>query len=150
MPSRYFEDFTPGDEWMLKPWTLTETEIIDFAQLYDPQSMHVDPALAATGPHGGVIASGWQTALSCITPFLREVMTETAGLASPGFDVFKWLKPVRPGQQITPKVGILETRVSTSKPDRGVVRLRFEGLEEDGTPVWEAEGVFLISCRETP
>ena len=148
MPTRYLEDFTAGDEWVLAPWSLSEREIVDFAKIYDPQAMHTDPSTAAAGPHGGVIASGWQTALGCVTPFLVAVMQDTAALASPGFETFKWLKPVRPGDRITPVIRLIETRRSQSKPDRGLARFRFQGVDEGGAPVWEAEGVFFISCRD--
>ncbi|MEX2454576.1 MAG: MaoC family dehydratase [Rhodospirillaceae bacterium] len=147
MPSRYFEDFTVGDEWTFGPWALDEAAIVAFAERYDPQVMHTDPVASASGPYGGLIASGWQTALACITPFLDAVMRDTAGLASPGFESFRWRKPVRPGDEIRPLVRILDTRRSASKPDRGIVRLLFAGLDATGEAVWEAEGIFFISCR---
>lgn len=148
MPSRYFEDFKVGEEWTFPAWTLDEEAIVAFAGQYDPQWMHTDPVRAAESPYGGIIASGWQTALGCVTPFLAAVMRDTAGLASPGFESFQWRKPVRPGDEIRPNVRILDTRRSASKPDRGIVRLQFSGLDADGEAVWQAEGVFLISCRD--
>jgi acyl dehydratase len=147
MPIHYLEDFSPGDVWSFEPWTLSENDIVAFAEIHDPQTMHTDPEAAAAGAYGGLIASGWQTALGTVTPFLREVMRETASLASPGFDTFKWIKPVRAGQPITPRVDILETRQSKSKPDRGIMRLRFSAMDDGGELVWEAEGVFMILCR---
>jgi acyl dehydratase len=147
MPTRYYEDFDVGDEWTFDPWSLDEATLVDFARQYDPQPMHLDAAAAADGPHGGLIASGWQTALGCVTPFLRAVMTETAGLASPGFEEFRWLKPVWPGDPITPKTKVLEKRVSKSKPDLGIVRFEFSGTNSDGDIVWRADGLFFISVR---
>ena len=150
MKSRYFEDFEPGQTWTFDPWRLDEASIVAFAKQYDPQDMHTDPEAAKSGPYGEVIASGWQTALACVTPFLEAVMKDTAGLASPGFEAFMWKKPVRPGDPIRPNVEILQCRRSSSKPDRGVVRLRFRGLDASDEAVWEAEGIFLISCRDVP
>mgnify|MGYP003627517454 FL=1 len=147
MPSRYFEDFIVGQEWSFDPWVLDEASVIEFAKKYDPQPMHTDPAAAAEGPHGAIIASGWQTALSCTAPFLDAVMKDTAGLASPGFDVFQWLLPVRPGEPITPRVSVIEKRVSKSKPDRGLVRFRLWGENAGGETVWRIEGPFFILLR---
>lgn len=150
MPSRYFEDFNAGDVWEFDPWRLDQDSIVEFAKRHDPQPMHTEPGSPATEPYGGIIASGWQTAMACVTPFLEAVMKDTAGLASPGFDVFRWKKPVRPGQPIRPTVRILSVRRSSSKPDRGLVQLRFAGVDEEGDDVWEAEGVFFIACRDVP
>ena len=147
MPSRYFEDFTVGQEWNFDPWVLDEQSVIEFATQYDPQPMHIDRDVAAAGPHGCVIASGWQTALQCVAPFLEAVMKDTAGLASPGFETFQWLKPVRPGQPIRPQARVLEKRQSKSKPDRGLVKFQMSGIDEDGDPVWRVEGPFFILLR---
>jgi acyl dehydratase len=147
MPSRYFEDFSIGEEWTFPAWSLDDDSIVDFARQYDPQPMHTEAETAAAGPYGGLIASGWQTALGCVTPFLEAVMKDTAGLASPGFEVFQWLKPVHPGEEITPHVKVLESRRSKSKPDRGIVRFQFSALGPDGDPVWRAEGLFFIGAR---
>lgn len=147
MPRYFFEDFHAGDEWEYEPWSLDIDGIVAFARQYDPQPMHTDPDSPATAPYGGLIASGWQTALKCLTPFLDEVMRETAGLASPGFDSFRWLKPVRPGARIRPRVEVFDSRRSRSKPDRGIVFFRFQGLDEGNEAVWSAEGPFLIRCR---
>lgn len=147
MPIRYFEDFTIGEEWSFPAWSLDEETLVDFAREYDPQPMHTDAETAADGPYGGLIASGWQTALGCVSPFLEAVMKETAGLASPGFEAFEWLKPVRPGDPVAPKTRVLDARRSKSKPDRGIVRFEFSGTDRDGDVVWRAEGLFFISTR---
>ena len=42
-------------------------------------------------------------------------------IASPGMDQVKWLKPMRPGDTISAAAEVVEVKVSTSKPDRGVV-----------------------------
>ena len=147
MPERYFEDFKAGLVWTYPAWVLEEEALIKFAKRYDPQPIHTDPDSVTAGIYGGVIASGWQTALDCITPFLEDVMKETAGLASPGFETFEWCKPVRAGEPITPRTEVLETRVSKSKPDRGIVKLEFGGLNGDGDVVWRAVGTFFIGRR---
>ena len=147
MPDRYFEDFEAGQVWTYSAWTLEEDSLVAFAEQYDPQPMHTDPGSDAARPYGGVIASGWQTALGCITPFLDDVMKITAGLASPGFDVFEWLQPVRAGEPIKPRTEILETRRSKSKPDLGIVKLEFTGTNADGMVVWRAIGSFFIRAR---
>ena len=58
----FLDDFKVGDEFRSPGITLTETQIIDFALTFDPQPIHVDTTAAATGPFGGLIASGFHTA----------------------------------------------------------------------------------------
>ena len=147
MPDRYFEDFETGQTWTYPAWVLEEESLIEFAKRHDPQPMHTEPDSEAAAAYGGVIASGWQTALDCITPFLDDVMKNTAGLASPGFETFQWLQPVRAGEPITPRTEILDTRPSKSKPDRGIIKLEFSGSNADGEIVWRAVGSFFIGTR---
>jgi acyl dehydratase len=45
---------------------------------------------------------------------------------SPGVDTLKWLRPVRPGDVLSGRSLVLETRASKSRPDRGFVRCRHE------------------------
>jgi acyl dehydratase len=58
---RYFEDYPPGAVFEGGTITVNESDIVDFARRYDPQTMHTDPAAAAHGFFGGLIASGWHT-----------------------------------------------------------------------------------------
>jgi acyl dehydratase len=43
---RYFEDFQVGERIELGSVTVTEEEIIAFAQRYDPQPFHISPEQA--------------------------------------------------------------------------------------------------------
>src|SRR5690606_26878517 len=58
---RWFEDYRVGDVREYGTITVTEQQILDFARQFDPQLIHTDPEWAATGPFGGLIASGIQT-----------------------------------------------------------------------------------------
>lgn len=59
----YAEDFKPGMVIELGSHSLEKDEILDFARKYDPMPFHVDDAAASKSIFGGLIASGWQTAL---------------------------------------------------------------------------------------
>ena len=65
---RYFEDYAPGAVFEFGEIAVTAEEIVAFATRYDPQPMHTDPAAAASGAFGGLIASGWHTAALAIRP----------------------------------------------------------------------------------
>jgi acyl dehydratase len=59
---RYWEDFPVGAEAVHGSVEVSEEEIVRFGRAVDPQPFHVDPAAAAAGPFGGLVASGWHTA----------------------------------------------------------------------------------------
>ena len=147
MPEYYFEDFDIGRRWTFDPWKVTQSDIVSFAEEFDPQPLHTDERAALATPFGGLIASGWQTTMKCITPFIVHVMSRTAGLASPGLEDIRWLVPVRPGDVITPRTEVVDAAPSRSKPDRGRVHFEFSGHDDRGEPVMTTRGLFFIVRR---
>jgi acyl dehydratase len=145
--TRYFEDFAVGDRWAFGEWTLTEDEMVAFAAEHDPQPIHVDRAYGAASPYGSIIASGWQTMLKCIRPYIDGVMKETAALGSPGLDELRWFKPVKPGDTITACAEVLAVDPSDSRPDQGKVTFRIFGVDGDGRDVVTTQGLFFVRRR---
>ena len=80
---RYFEDYEVGATYQLGSVTVTEDEIIAFARLYDPQEMHINREVAAKGPFGQVIASGWHTIALTMRKLVENFLPHN-GLAAPG------------------------------------------------------------------
>jgi acyl dehydratase len=74
-------------------------------------------------------------------------LSEAASMGSPGVDSLKWLRPVRPGDTLSGRSVVLETRASKSKPDRGFLRLRHEVLNAQGEIVMLAENPIMLSRR---
>jgi acyl dehydratase len=143
----YLEDFKAGDEFASPGLTLTETQIIDFALKFDPQPFHLDTTAAAEGPFGGLIASGFHTAALTFRLFWQTGVLGDASLGSPGLDELRWLKPVRPGDTLRVVAKVLETRRSTSKPDRGVVRMSYTTLNQRGEAVMSLIGHQIVKAR---
>jgi acyl dehydratase len=144
---RYFEDFVEGDTAELGSFSLTEDEILEFARKYDPQPMHTDPAVAQGSIYGGLIASGWHTAVCYMRLVVDRVLLGTDSIGSPGLDNLRWLKPVRPGDTLRGRFHIMETRLSNSRPDRGIVRSRGEVVNQDGEVVMTVEAVNFFGRR---
>ncbi|MFD0851730.1 MaoC family dehydratase, partial [Actinomadura adrarensis] len=115
---RYFEDYRPGAVYEYGHRTVTEEEIIEFAERFDPQPIHVDREYAAAGPFGGIIASGWHTSSLAMRLIADHYLSRVASLASPGIDELRWPSPLRPGDTVRLRTTILEARPSRSKPDR--------------------------------
>ncbi len=147
---RYFEDYETGHVYEFGSVTMTEPEIVEFARQFDPQDMHIDPAKAATGEFGGLIASGWHTIGVAMRLYVDHYLSHVASLASPGVDEVRWPKPVRPGDTLRIYVTILETRPSRSKPDRGIVKVRLEALNQSDEVVLSMTAVSILGRRAVP
>ena len=145
---RYFEDYHVGMIDEFGEVAVTAEEIVEFAQRYDPQTMHVDAAAAAQGRFGGLIASGWHTAAMTMRLFVEHYLSKVATLPSPGIDELRWVRPVRPGDTLRMRVTVLEARRSKSKPDRGIVRSLVEVLNQDGVVVMSQRPMNLMLCRD--
>jgi acyl dehydratase len=62
-------------------------------------------------------------------------------------DELRWPAPVRPGDRLWVKVTVIEARRSESKPDRGLVRILIEVLNERGEVAMSVKAMTLVRCR---
>ena len=144
--SRFFEDYPEGQRFELGSFTVSEEEIIAFAEQYDPQYFHTDPEKAASGPYGRVIASGWHT-VALMMRLLATRYLDVSALASPGIDDLRWHKPVFGGDVLSVAVDVTEARRSRSKPDRGIVRSAITVSDKAGEPVMTMTALNMIRAR---
>nr|WP_294518691.1 MaoC family dehydratase [uncultured Rhodopila sp.] len=143
---RFFEDYAVGATYLCGSVRVTEDEIVRFAEAYDPQAMHVDRALAAAGPFGEVIASGWHT-VALIMRLVVENFLPHNGLPSPGIDELRWILPVRPGDTLTLRATVTEARRSRSRPDRGLIHSFLEVLNQKHEVVMTMRPVNPVRVR---
>ena len=142
---RFFDDWSEGEVFETESHLMTEARIRSFAEEFDPQPFHVDPAAAADSIYGGLIASGWHTG-SVMMRLMTTLLGESS-MGSPGADNFRWLAPVRPGDELRLRLTVLETKASESKPDRGVLRIRSEMLNQRDEIVMSMEPVLFLRRR---
>jgi len=145
---RYFEDYVPGSVYEYGSITLSEQEVIEFARRFDPQFIHTDPRAAASGPFGGLIASGWHTAAVMMRLFVDHYLSHVASMASPGIDELRWSRPVRPGDTLSIRASVMEANRSRSKPDRGMVRSLIEVRNQDREIVMSLQAMNILRCRD--
>lgn len=126
----YWEDFPVGRVFDHGSRTLSEAEIIAFARDWDPQRYHVDPRAGKDTPYGGLIASGWHTGCVMMRFMCDAYLNEASCIGSPGIEEWRFALPVRPGDTLRYRGSVLESRVSASKPDRGIVKFRWELLNQ--------------------
>ena len=139
-PDLWWEDFTVGDADELGRHTFTESEIIAFALQFDPQPMHTDPQAAKDSIYGGLIASGWHSCAIAMRLMCESTVNRTVSMGSPGVDAVRWLKPVRAGDTLTYRRTVLESRASRSRPEAGLVKSRWEAVNQNGELVLTMEG----------
>jgi acyl dehydratase len=144
---RWFADYVPGTTSEFGPIQVDEAEVVEFARRFDPQPFHVDAEAAAAGPYGGLIASGWHTCALMMRLLADEYLSPVSSLGSPGIDELRWLRPVRPGDELTLRTTVEDTRVSRTKPDRGVLTTRIEMVDRAGEVVLRMVATNLVRVR---
>ena len=144
---RWFEDYVPGAVHDLGSVVVDEQEVIAFARQFDPQSFHLDKEKAEKSAFGGLIASGWHTACMAMRLIVDHYLSEVSSEGSPGIDELRWLRPVRPGDQLSVRVTILDARLSRSRPERGIVRSQIETLNQSDEVVMLLTSTIFIRRR---
>ena len=144
---RYFEDYATGTTYECGSVSIDQASIIAFAREFDPQPFHVDPAAAVTGPYGGLIASGWHTAVLVMRLLVDNYLSAEASLGGAGLDELRWPYPVRPGDTLRVRATVVETRRSLSKPDRGIVKTLIEAVNQDDRTVMRATAINFMLVR---
>ncbi|GAA3546896.1 MaoC family dehydratase [Nocardioides daeguensis] len=144
----YLEDFPLGATWELGAYQVTETAIVEFGTQFDPQPFHTDVEAARGSSFGGLVASGWHTSAITTRILVDELYSRAASLGSPGVEEIRWTRPVRPGDSLSVRFTVTESRPSASKPDRGVVHCLVETLNQDGDVVMTLRGAMFFARRD--
>jgi acyl dehydratase len=146
---RWFEDFEVGVWQTNGTYEMTEAEIIEVAERWDPQVFHIDPVAAADSPFGGIVAcSAHLFSISCVLSSKVPEDQKAKAVSALGFDKIRLHSPARPGDVLTSRSTILETRVSQSKPHLGIIRSRTEMSNQRDELVYSMEGAALIERRD--
>jgi len=144
---RYWEDFPVGTEAEHGSVEMTEEAMVAFAREFDPQPFHIDPEAAASGPFGGLIASGWYTAALYMKLFALSELQDSASMGSPGVEELRWLAPVRPGDVLTARSRVLEAWPSATAPGRGTFIGEHEFVNQRGEVVMRFRARSLMARR---
>jgi acyl dehydratase len=148
MTERYFEDFRIGDTFAGGSVDVTQDAIIAYARQYDPQPFHIDPEAARSTLFGELVASGWHTAAITMSLLVRSDIWIANGIVGGGVEQLNWPRPVRPGDRLSVRGEVLETRPSRSRPDRGMVRVRVETMNQNGEVVQSFIGQLVVLKRD--
>ena len=147
MTDRYYEDFKVGERFTSGGLTMTEAGIVEFARQWDPQPFHIDAEFAKKWTYGGLIASGLHTMSVTLRLWLDLGIFRACSLGSPGIGEVQFARPVRPGDTLRVITDIVELRVSASKSDRGIARVRQVTINQRGEAVLEQETTVFLKRR---
>ncbi|WP_336037367.1 MaoC family dehydratase [Halobacterium yunchengense] len=147
----YFEDLDEGDVMEFGTYEVTAAEIVEFAERYDPQWFHTDPERARQQSHfGALAASGWHTCAMAMRLVVDGHYRDAAGLGAAGIEHLRWPNPTVPGDELSVRVAVLETRRSESDPSRGLVTLDQTVSNQDDEVKAEMRPTVLYQCRSAP
>jgi acyl dehydratase len=138
-----FVEFKPGMVLTVGRRSVSEAEILEFAQRYDPQWFHTDPVRAAASRWQGLISSGWLTCSIAMQLLATHVLADSESIGSPGLEQVKWPNPLRPGAEVELTIEVLQTRVSSSGK-MGIVRWRWILTTLAGVQVLDVIGTSLF------
>lgn len=142
----WFEDLKVGVEFTTVSNMISDEEVRQFGQGYDPQPLHVDADQATKcGPFGGIVASGFHTLGISWRQWVNTGIPGNRGAGGIGMDDCRWLRPVFPGDTIHSRVRVEESRV-TSK-GKGLIRLSFSVRNQCDQEVMRYSILSLVKRR---
>jgi acyl dehydratase len=144
-----FEDFPPGRFGSFGPRHVTRDEMLAFAAEFDPQPMHLDESAATQSMLEGLSGSGWHLCSLMMRMLCDGFVTRTASLGSPGVNEVRWLAPLRPGDDVTLEVDVMEARLSRSRPETGIVTFKSTARNAKGQALCEMVSPMIIGRRAT-
>lgn len=127
---------------------VSKADIVAFAEVFDPQAIHLDEEAAKNSIVGGLCASGFHSCALLMRMLADDVLANGTSLGSPGIDEVKWIKPVRPGDQLTARLQCTAKRQLGSRPEVGIAKLMIEMLNQKGEPVMSWDSNQLLRVRK--
>lgn len=145
---RYFEDLEEGMKEDCGSIEVTEEEMLEFAERYDPQPFHIDEEEAQESIYGDLIASGWLTCALSARLLVKEHMNETAIVGGRGMDEVRWHQPVYAGDTLSVSFELVEKHEGDN-PMFGHTKGKITTKNQHDTTVLTMYGLALVEKRET-
>ncbi len=78
---------------------------------------------------------------------VESELRPAGGIVGAGFDEFRWLRPVRPGDDLHIETEVLEVRPSKSRPEVGLIKVRTTTLNQNDEAVQVSVGNLVVPHR---
>ncbi len=148
MTGKYYDELQVGDIIRHgRARTITEAEHLLFCGMtQNTQPLHLDEEFARQAGFAGRMVNGILT-LGIVIGITVPDLTEGTIVANLGYQNIQHPAPVYHGDTISVESEVLEKRLSESKSDRGMVRLRHLGRNQKGEVVIEVERTVMFLRR---
>lgn len=140
----YFEDMVLGLLLTSAQHVVDGDELVAFAKIWDPLPIHVDEQ-AGKEAFGSLTGPG--VYILAVKQRLIHQLPQMMVIASLGYDEVRFHAPIRPVDTVHVQMQVMAQRVSESKPDRGVVTLKFSLINQDGLAVMSHLDTVLVKRR---
>ena len=154
----FFEDLEIGARREVGSFTFTAAAIKKFAAQFDPQRFHLDEEEGRKSLFGGLAASGWHVGSVCMKLLVTDGQRRAAEAAargetiavwgpSPGFRDLRWIRPVLAGDTLSYASEIAAKRLSSSRPEWGIVEARNTGTNQRGELAFSLLATAFVPLR---
>lgn len=143
-----FSEFQIGMVVKHPPVVVEQSEMLAYANAYDPQWFHTDPERAKEGRWGGLIASGWLTCSLAMRMAVDAALQGSESFASPGVEKIRWLLPVRVGDAIRLEATVNSVRISSSRDDLGIMRWSWRIYNQRDEQVLELDATSMFDLAQ--
>lgn len=141
----WFEDMEPGLSLTSPSHRIDRSELLEFAKIWDPLPIHIDE-------QAGVQAFGSLTApglfILAVKQRLIHQLPKMNVIASLGYDDVRFNSPMRPNDTVVLRLEWVASRISVSKPDRGIVTARFILTNQYGERIMSHTDTILVRRRK--
>jgi acyl dehydratase len=144
----YLEDLSPGMGFSGGPVTVTAEQIKAFAAQFDPQPFHLDEEAGANSFFQGLAASGWHTGSLTMRMLVTSGPRLAAGYIGAGGEI-AWTRPVYAGDTLRLEAKVIDVKPSRSRPDRGMVTVQCDTLNQRGESVQRLVARLMVLARPT-
>lgn len=145
--AHYLEDFAVGDVTETKELTVTAEMVRSFAELYDPQPMHLDDEAARASVFGELVGSGWQTLAVTMRLLVDARLLGGTPIIGAEFKDTRFHGPMRPGDTLRAAAEVLAVRASKSRPDRGFMDLKVTTKTSAGATLVTQTWTLVVPSR---
>ena len=146
MPKRYFDEIETGEEHVTPGITVTNYHVMQFAGLsMDFFELHTNDEFARQTVFGKRVAHGL-LGLALADGLKNRSDFQVRAIASLGWN-WEFAGPIFLDDTIHVRLQVKEKRPSRSKPDRGVVVLGLEVINQRGEVVQKGENRLMVERR---
>jgi acyl dehydratase len=96
---------------------------------------------------GELCASGWHSCCIVMRMSADSFVLNSSSMGAPGVDQVEWLKPIRPGDELTLRATVLAKRTSKSRPEMGFVNVQLDLHNDRGEHVMSLKAPLMFGRR---